>query len=105
MSKVAIHGFGRIGRSALKASLKAGLWSPISISDVHDAATFAALFEVDSNYGRCNKAYGLNSVFRSGAPDTIRTCGLHLRRVALYPAELPVHLLTQCLRGFLAGVK
>jgi hypothetical protein len=23
-----------------------------------------------------------------GAPDTIRTCGLHLRRVALYPAEL-----------------
>ena len=43
----------------------------------------------------------------SGAPDTIRTCDLHLRRVALYPAELRVHLLllTQCLRGFLAGVK
>src|SRR5216683_8303156 len=41
-----------------------------------------------------------------GAPDTIRTCGLHLRRVALYPAELRVHLLlTQCLRGFLVGVQ
>jgi TRAP-type mannitol/chloroaromatic compound transport system substrate-binding protein len=41
-----------------------------------------------------------------GAPDTIRTCGLYLRRVALYPAELRVHLLlTQCLRGFLASVK
>ena len=41
-----------------------------------------------------------------GAPDTIRTCGLYLRRVALYPAELRVHLqLTQCLRGFLAGLK
>jgi hypothetical protein len=26
-----------------------------------------------------------------GAPDTIRTCGLHLRRVALYPAELRAH--------------
>jgi hypothetical protein len=39
-------------------------------------------------------------------PDTIRTCGLHLRRVALYPAELRVHLLlTRCLREFLAGVK
>jgi hypothetical protein len=25
-----------------------------------------------------------------GAPDTIRTCGLYLRRVALYPAELRV---------------
>jgi hypothetical protein len=42
----------------------------------------------------------------SGAPDTIRTCGLYLRRVALYPAELRVHLLlTQCLRGFLASVE
>src|SRR5216683_1463421 len=29
---------------------------------------------------------------RDGAPDTIRTCGLHLRRVALYPAELRAHL-------------
>ena|SRR6266436_3775112 len=28
---------------------------------------------------------------RDGAPDTIRTCGLHLRRVALYPAELRAH--------------
>src|ERR1700730_8886387 len=28
---------------------------------------------------------------RNGAPDTIRTCGLYLRRVALYPAELRVH--------------
>ena len=41
-----------------------------------------------------------------GAPDTIRTCGLYLRRVALYPAELRVHLLlTQCLRRFLASLK
>jgi hypothetical protein len=36
-------------------------------------------------------------LFGSGAPDTIRTCGLHLRRVALYPAELRVHLC--CLRS------
>jgi hypothetical protein len=27
-----------------------------------------------------------------GAPDAIRTCGLHLRRVAFYPAELRAHL-------------
>jgi hypothetical protein len=45
-------------------------------------------------------------LFGSGAPDTIRTCGLRLRRATLYPAELRVHLLlTQCLRGFLASVK
>src|SRR5258707_14731163 len=41
-----------------------------------------------------------------GAPDTIPTCGLRLRRATLYPAELRVHLLlTQCLREFLASVK
>ena len=32
----------------------------------------------------------LNAVkrFINGAPDRIRTCDFHLRRVALYPAEL-----------------
>lgn len=52
MANIAIHGFGRIGRSALKAALRQNLWSPVSISDIRDTATFAALFEVDSNYGR-----------------------------------------------------
>ncbi len=52
MPRIAIHGFGRIGRSCLKAALKQNLWSPVSISDIRDTATFAALFEVDSNYGR-----------------------------------------------------
>jgi len=49
MSNIAIHGFGRIGRSALKAALKGGLWTPVSISDIRDTAAFAALFEADSN--------------------------------------------------------
>ena len=52
MAKIAIHGFGRIGRTALKAALRLGLWTPATISDIRDTATFAALFEVDSNYGR-----------------------------------------------------
>jgi glyceraldehyde 3-phosphate dehydrogenase len=52
MSKIAIHGFGRTGRSALKAALKAGLFVPVSVSDIKDLPTLAALFEVDSNYGR-----------------------------------------------------
>lgn len=52
MSKIAIHGFGRIGRSALKAALKHDLFVPVSISDIRDAKTFAALFAADSNYGR-----------------------------------------------------
>jgi glyceraldehyde 3-phosphate dehydrogenase len=52
MGKIAIHGFGRIGRSLLKVALKNNLFVPASISDVKDIPTLAALFEVDSNYGR-----------------------------------------------------
>src|SRR6476661_8271568 len=52
MGKVAIHGFGRIGRSITKVALKNNLFTPVSISDIRDIPTFAALFEVDSHYGR-----------------------------------------------------
>jgi len=51
MDRVAIHGFGRIGRSILKAALRDDLFVPVSISDIRDLPTFAALFAVDSNYG------------------------------------------------------
>lgn len=52
MAGIAIHGFGRIGRSALKVALKNNLFTPISVSDIRDIPTLAALFAVDSNYGR-----------------------------------------------------
>jgi glyceraldehyde 3-phosphate dehydrogenase len=52
MGKIAIHGFGRIGRSTLKVSLKERLFVPVSISDIKDLPTLAALFEVDTNYAR-----------------------------------------------------
>ena len=52
MSNIAIHGFGRIGRSAMRAALKKELFVPFSISDIKDLPTLAALFEVDTNYGR-----------------------------------------------------
>lgn len=52
MSRVAIHGFGRIGRSALKVALKGNLFTPVSVSDIRDIPTLAAVFAVDSNYGR-----------------------------------------------------
>ena len=58
MSKIAIHGFGRIGRSALKAALKKALFVPVSISDIKDAPTLAALFEADTNYGRWHEEVG-----------------------------------------------
>ena len=52
MSKIAIHGFGRIGRSTTRAALVGGLFVPSSISDIKDLPTLAALFAVDTNYGR-----------------------------------------------------
>ena len=52
MHKIAIYGFGRIGRSTLKAALRANLFVPAVVADVKDSAILAALFEVDSNYGR-----------------------------------------------------
>jgi len=52
MTRIAIHGFGRIGRSLMKAALQNRLFVPVSVSDIRDIKTLAALFEVDSNYGR-----------------------------------------------------
>lgn len=51
MAGVGIHGFGRIGRSALRIALANDLFSPVSISDIRDLPTLAALFKVDTNYG------------------------------------------------------
>ena len=47
MARIAIHGFGRIGRSLMKAALRNNLFTPVSISDIKDIPTLAALFEVD----------------------------------------------------------
>ncbi|UKS28599.1 aldehyde dehydrogenase [Paenibacillus sp. HWE-109] len=52
MSKIAIFGFGRIGRQLLRVALQDKLFVPLSISDIKDEATLAALFEVDTNYKR-----------------------------------------------------
>jgi glyceraldehyde 3-phosphate dehydrogenase len=52
MARIAIHGLGRIGRTLLRAALRDNLFTPVSISDIKDLPTLAALFEVDTNYGR-----------------------------------------------------
>ncbi len=52
MANIAVHGFGRIGRTALRVALQNNLFTPVSISDIRDIPTLAALFAVDTNYGR-----------------------------------------------------
>jgi glyceraldehyde 3-phosphate dehydrogenase len=51
MNKVAIHGFGRIGRIATRIALRDELFTPVAVSDIQDLATLGALFKVDTNYG------------------------------------------------------
>ena len=60
MGNIAIHGFGRIGRSTLKVALDRDLFVPVSLSDIKDIGTLAALFEVDTNYGRWHENVNVN---------------------------------------------
>jgi len=52
VKNIALHGFGRIGRQLLRIALANDFFVPVSISDIKDEATLAALFSVDTNYGR-----------------------------------------------------
>ncbi len=53
--KVAINGFGRIGRSVFKAGLDRKGIDIVAINDITDAATLAHLLKYDSNYGKYGK--------------------------------------------------
>lgn len=54
--KIAINGFGRIGRSAFKIAIDRPDTEIVAINDLTDAGTLAHLLEYDSNYGRYGKA-------------------------------------------------
>lgn len=51
MNKIAIHGFGRIGRLTTRAALTRSLFAPVGVSDIQDLNTLGALFKADTNYG------------------------------------------------------
>ncbi|MDO4760284.1 MAG: type I glyceraldehyde-3-phosphate dehydrogenase [Candidatus Saccharibacteria bacterium] len=55
MIKVAINGFGRIGRNALKILLERRDAQVVAINDLTDAATLAHLLKHDSSYGEYDK--------------------------------------------------
>jgi len=50
--KVAINGFGRIGRVTLRALLKRNNIEVVAINDITDSATLAHLFKYDSIHGK-----------------------------------------------------
>jgi glyceraldehyde 3-phosphate dehydrogenase len=49
--RVAINGFGRIGRNVFRANLKKDLFDVVAINDLGDAKTLAHLLKHDSLYG------------------------------------------------------
>lgn len=55
MVKVAINGFGRIGRNALKILLERHDTQVVAINDITDARTLAHLLKHDSSYGAYDK--------------------------------------------------
>ena len=64
MVKVAINGFGRIGRNALKILLERRDLQVVAINDITDAKTLAHLLKHDSSYGTYEKkvSAGENSI-------------------------------------------
>lgn len=54
MVKVAINGFGRIGRLALRLMMENPEFNVVAINDLTDAKTLAHLFKYDSAQGRFN---------------------------------------------------
>ena len=64
MVKVAINGFGRIGRNALKILLERRDTQVVAINDITDAKTLAHLLKHDSAYGTYDKkvSAGENSI-------------------------------------------
>jgi len=65
MVKVAINGFGRIGRNALKILLERRDAQVVAINDITDAKTLAHLLKHDSSYGAYDKkiSAGEKSIF------------------------------------------
>lgn len=55
MTKVAINGFGRIGRNALKILMDRDDAEVVAINDITDAKTLAHLLKYDSSYGTYSK--------------------------------------------------
>jgi glyceraldehyde 3-phosphate dehydrogenase len=54
--KIAINGFGRIGRSVFKVAMERKNIEVVAVNDITDAKTLAHLLKYDSNYGKYSKS-------------------------------------------------
>ncbi|MBQ7802471.1 type I glyceraldehyde-3-phosphate dehydrogenase [Candidatus Saccharibacteria bacterium] len=60
MVRIAINGFGRIGRNALKIALERRDIQIVAINDLTDAKTLSKLLKYDSSYGIYDKKVGFD---------------------------------------------
>ena len=58
--KIAINGFGRIGRSVFKTAMNKPGIEVVAVNDITDADTLAHLLKYDSNYGVYDKSVEVN---------------------------------------------
>ena len=82
MKKIALYGFGRIGRQFLKIAVKNNSTLPSYIADIQPLPTLAALLSVDTNYGRWEE-----SVSTEG--DSVLKIGNHAINYVNSKAEIP----------------
>lgn len=81
--KIAINGFGRIGRSFFRAAYGLPEFDIVAVNDLTDTKTLAYLLKYDSVYGRYSKEVG-------HAPDSLLIDGKSVRVFAEKdPANLP----------------
>ena len=82
MVKVAINGFGRIGRNALKILLERRDVSVVAINDITDARTLAHLLKHDSSYGAYDKKVSA----------TDKSIIVNTREIPVFAEKEPVNL-------------
>ena len=82
MVKVAINGFGRIGRNALKILLDRRDVQVVAINDITDAKTLAHLLKHDSSYGTYDKKIS----------HTNKTIIINTREIPVYAEKDPANL-------------
>jgi len=81
--KVAINGFGRIGRVTMRALLQRNNIEVVAINDITDSATLAHLFKYDSIHGKFDGTVAIEG-------DGIKINGQHIKITAHKdPAALP----------------
>ena len=60
--KVAINGFGRIGRNILRSALDEKKLEIVAINDLADAKTLSHLLKYDSVHGRLNASVSAKKI-------------------------------------------